>query len=444
MGKYFGTDGFRGEAGVTLTADHAYRIGRFLGWYYAGEGGARAVIGRDTRRSCDMLEAALVAGLTASGADAHLLGVITTPGVSFVTASEGFDCGVMLSASHNPYGDNGIKLVGKRGEKIDDATVAAVERYLDEGAAELPFAVGERIGRVIDHTAGQERYAKRLIALSPCGFGGLRIGLDCANGCACEIAPAVFGALGAQVLAIHKSPNGVNINRNCGSLHTEALVELVRREGLDMGFAFDGDADRCIAVDERGEVVDGDRILYVLAQYLRRQGALTADTVVTTVMSNLGLGRALARAGLRAVQTAVGDRFVYEEMRKNGYSLGGEQSGHVILSRYAATGDGILTAVTVTAAVLAEGRPLSALAGAVQSFPQITESLRVADKHAAVTDAGVQAAVAAARERLGTEGRVLVRESGTEPVVRVMVEAESEALCRACVREIAAAILALG
>ncbi|MBP3397286.1 MAG: phosphoglucosamine mutase [Clostridia bacterium] len=449
MGKYFGTDGFRGEAGVTLTSEHAYKIGRFLGWYYGKEDGhrVRAVIGKDTRRSSYMFEYAIVAGLTASGADVYMLHVTTTPSVSFAVAGDDFDCGIMISASHNPYTDNGIKLVNKRGEKIDDATITEIELYLDGDLAalgiageDLPLATGADIGQIVDYAAGRNRYIGYLISLSQYSFRAFRVGLDCANGSSWMIAKSVFEALGAKTYVINAEPNGLNINREAGSTHIEVLAEYVKREGLDIGFAFDGDADRCIAVDERGEVVNGDHIMYVLAQHLRGKGALVGNTVVTTIMSNLGLYRALDAAGIRYEQTTVGDRFVYENMQQNGYCLGGEQSGHVILSKYATTGDGILTAIKVMEAVISSKQPLSKLAEAVKMFPQITRNVRVDNKAAVRENASVQAAIAAVSARLNGEGRILLRESGTEPVVRVMVEAATEALCSAYADEVVAVI----
>ena len=449
MGKYFGTDGFRGEAGVTLTSEHAYKIGRFLGWYYGKEDGhrVRAVIGKDTRRSSYMFEYAIVAGLTASGADVYMLHVTTTPSVSFAVAGDDFDCGIMISASHNPYTDNGIKLVNKRGEKIDDDTITEIELYLDGDLAalgiageDLPLATGADIGQIVDYAAGRNRYIGYLISLSQYSFRAFRVGLDCANGSSWMIAKSVFEALGAKTYVINAEPNGLNINREAGSTHIEVLAEYVKREGLDIGFAFDGDADRCIAVDERGEVVNGDHIMYVLAQHLRGKGALVGNTVVTTIMSNLGLYRALDAAGIRYEQTTVGDRFVYENMQQNGYCLGGEQSGHVILSKYATTGDGILTAIKVMEAVISSKQPLSKLAEAVKMFPQITRNVRVDNKAAVRENASVQAAIAAVSARLNGEGRILLRESGTEPVVRVMVEAATEALCSAYADEVVAVI----
>jgi len=453
MGKYFGTDGFRGEAGVTLTSEHAYKIGRFLGWYYARQDGhkVRAVIGKDTRRSSYMFEYAIVAGLTASGADAYMLHVTTTPSVSYAVVGDDFDCGIMISASHNPYTDNGIKLVNRRGEKIDDSTIAEIELYLDgnlealgiEGG-DIPFATGADLGQIVDYAAGRNRYIGYLISLSLHSYKNFRIGLDCANGSAWMIAKSVFDALGAKTYTINASPDGLNINSNAGSTHIEVLAEYVRENGLDIGFAFDGDADRCIAVDEKGNVVNGDHILYVLAQHLRKRGQLTDNTVVTTIISNLGLYRALDAAGIRYEQTTVGDRYVYENMQQNGYSLGGEQSGHIILSKYATTGDGILTAIKVMEAVIDSKLPLSKLAEPVKMLPQVMKNVRVEDKKAVRENKAVLAAMNAVRERLGDTGRILLRESGTEPVVRVMAEASADAICRECVDEVVSVILSEG
>ena len=459
MGKYFGTDGFRGEANVTLNAAHAFRIGRFLGWYYSnGRAGgtgsrrrARVVIGKDTRRSSYMFEYALVAGLTASGADAYMLHVTTTPSVSFVTAREDFDCGVMISASHNPFTDNGIKLVNRRGEKMDDATTELIEAYLDGGAAalgldteDLPMATGAEIGRIEDYVSGRNRYVGYLISLAAHSYKGFRVGLDCANGASWMIAKAVFDALGAKTYVIGAEPNGVNINVNTGSTHIDTLRRLVMNEGLDVGFAFDGDADRCIAVNERGEEVNGDHILFVLGRALQEQGMLSGDTVVTTVMSNMGLYRALEEAGMRYEQTAVGDRFVYENMVQNDYALGGEQSGHIILRKYATTGDGILTAIMLMEQIVESKQPLSALAAPVTMYPQVSRSVRVPDKDAAVNHPAVREAVDDVSRRLGDGGRILLRKSGTEPVVRVMVESESEEICCTCVEEVVDAMRGAG
>jgi phosphoglucosamine mutase len=448
MGKYFGTDGFRGEAGVTLTSEQAYAIGRFLGWHYRkkGTGRVKVVIGKDTRRSSYMVEYAVVAGLTASGADAYMLHVTTTPGVCYVVSREDFDCGIMISASHNPYFDNGIKLINGRGEKMEDALLELVERYLDgerEGLGidgEISGVAGEELGRIVDYAAGRNRYIGYLISLSSHSFRPFRVGLDCANGSAWMIARSVFEALGAKVYAINADPDGLNINRNAGSTHIERLVEHVLENKLDVGFAFDGDADRCIAVDELGNVVNGDHILYILARQLKREGALFNNTVVTTVMSNLGLYRALEQDGISYVQTKVGDRFVYENMSQTGNCIGGEQSGHVILGKYATTGDGILTAIKVMDAVVGEKLPLSKLAEPVVMYPQVSESIRVKNKDAALKDSEVKQALRRAEERLGDGGRILLRASGTEPVIRVMAEAEREADCRRAVESIKQAI----
>lgn len=449
MGKYFGTDGFRGEAGVTLTSEHAYRIGRFLGWYYAKEKKrkVRAVIGKDTRRSSYTFEYSIAAGLTASGADAYMLHVTTTPSVSYAVAGDDFDFGIMISASHNPYYDNGIKLVNGKGEKIDDATTHQIELYLDGKweelgipSSDIPFATGADLGEIVDFAAGRNRYIGYLISLSGYSFKKFRIGLDCANGAAWMIAKSVFDALGAKTYAIHAEPNGLNINDRAGSTHIEALQRYVKENHLDIGFAFDGDADRCIAVDERGEVVNGDHILYLLAKELKKKGQLVNNTVVTTVMSNMGLYRALEEAGMDYVQTTVGDRFVYENMLATGNCIGGEQSGHIIMSKYATTGDGILTAIKVMEAVVSNKLPLSKLAEPVVMFPQVLKNLRVADKAAVRESTAVQSAVARAKEQLRDRGRVLLRESGTEPVIRVMCEAPTKEECEAFVDEILAVI----
>lgn len=430
MGKYFGTDGFRGEANVELTADHAYKIGRFLGWHYGRQnpGNARIVIGKDTRRSSYMLEYALAAGITASGADAYLLHVTTTPSVSFVTRTESFDCGVMISASHNPYYDNGIKLLNGNGEKMEQSTLDLVEEYLDSGR-ELPFATGEKVGRTVDHVAGRNRYVGYLISLGRFSFKGLRIGLDCANGAAWNIARTVFEALGAKTYLLGADPDGVNINAGVGSTHIEKLQKLVTEKELDVGFAYDGDADRCLCVDEKANVVTGDHILYILGKYMAKKGMLDGDTVVTTVMSNFGLYKALDQAGIGYAKTAVGDKYVYEYMQKNGCSLGGEQSGHIIISKYANTGDGILTSLKIMEVMLAKKQTLSELCDGLTVYPQKLQNVRVQDKKAAQADPRVQQAVEQVAEALGERGRILVRESGTEPVIRVMVEAPTQKEC---------------
>ena len=449
MGKYFGTDGFRGEAGVTLTSEHAYKIGRFLGWYYA-EGGkkkVRAVVGKDTRRSSYMFEYAIVAGLTASGADTYMLHVTTTPSVSYAVVGDDFDCGIMISASHNPYTDNGIKLVNRKGEKIDDKTIEQIELYLDgdlkalgiEGE-DIPFAKGAELGQIVDYAAGRNRYIGYLISLSRYSFRGYRIGLDCANGSAWMIAKSVFDALGAKTYTIGTEPDGLNINRNVGSTHVEVLADFVKEKELDIGFAFDGDADRCIAVDENGEIVNGDHILYILGTLMKSKGDLVGNTVVTTVMSNLGLYRALDEAGISYEQTTVGDRYVYENMQENGYCIGGEQSGHIILSKYATTGDGILTAIKLMEAVKAAKQPLSKLAEPVKMLPQVTKNIRVSDKAAVRSNKAVADAVTSVKERLGKDGRILLRESGTEPLIRIMVEAPTKELCESYTEEVAAVL----
>ena len=438
MGNYFGTDGFRGKAGERLTAEHAYKIGRFLGWYYAGEGErrVRAVIGKDTRRSSYSLEYAIAAGLTASGADAYMLHVTTTPCVSFAAAGENFDVGIMISASHNPYTDNGIKLVNSNGEKMDDATTEKIERYLDGEweflgipATDIPFATGDEIGEIVDYSAGRNRYIGYLISLSRHSFKGFRVGLDCANGSAWMIAKSVFEALGAKCHVIHAAPDGVNINRDCGSTHIESLCRCVREHQLDVGFAFDGDADRCIAVDETGREVNGDHILYVLALSLRREGNLVNNKVVTTVMSNLGLYRALKAEGIDYEQTAVGDRYLYENMQRTGNCIGGEQSGHIILSKYATSGDGILTAIKLMEEMIDSKTPLSKLSSSVQMLPQVTKNLRVADRSAVMEDAVIAEEIKTMEHSLNGSGRILLRKSGTEPLIRVMVEASTPALC---------------
>ena len=431
MPKYFGTDGFRGKAGEDLRADHAYKIGRFLGWYYAQNGHkARVVIGKDTRLSSYSLEYAVAAGLTASGADAYMLHVIPTPGVSFAVRQGGFDGGIMISASHNHFADNGIKLLDAGGEKTDDATLLQVEKYLDGEIPELPFATGEKIGRIVDYAAGRNRYTAYLLSLATKSFKPLKIGLDCANGAAWMIAPAVFGALGARVYVMGDAPCGTNVNDGCGSTHIERLCDFVRDNGLDVGFAFDGDADRCLAVDERGEVVNGDHILYIFAKALREQGALAHNTAVATVMSNLGLFRALEAAGIDCEITPVGDRFIWESMAAHGYSVGAEQSGHVILSKYATTGDGILSAIMLTEAMLDKKCTLSYLAQDVKMLPQLTRNLRVASKAKVMQNADVQALVQSLSEHELASGRILLRQSGTEPVVRVMVEADTKQDCQ--------------
>ena len=429
IGKYFGTDGFRGEANVVLTVEHAFKVGRYLGWYFGQEHKARIVIGKDTRRSSYMFEYALAAGLTASGADAYLLHVTTTPSVSYVVRTEDFDCGLMISASHNPYYEYGIKAINSAGHKMEAEVEEKIEAYIDGKIGEVPLATKENIGRTVDYAAGRNRYIGHLISLATRSFKDMRVGLDCANGSASSIAKSVFDALGAKTYVINNEPNGVNINTNCGSTHIEVLQEYVKEKHLDVGFAYDGDADRCIAVDENGNVVDGDRIIYVCGKYLMEQGKLKDNTVVTTIMSNLGLYKACDKIGMKYEQTAVGDKYVYENMLKNGYVLGGEQSGHIIFSKHARTGDGILTSLMVMEAIIEKKHTLGTLADEVKIFPQLLKNVRVKDKKTALDNATVQAAVEKTAEELGTDGRILVRESGTEPVIRVMVEAASDEIC---------------
>lgn len=448
MGKYFGTDGFRGEANKTLTAEHAYKIGRFLGWYYGrnkeeGET-CKIVIGKDTRLSSYMFEYALVSGLTASGAEAYLLHVTTTPSVSYVARTEDFDCGIMISASHNPYYDNGIKLINSNGEKMDEETILKIEAYIDGLSGEIPFAVRDQIGRTVDYAMGRNRYIGYLISLATRSYKNKRVGLDCANGSSWMIAKSVFDSLGAKTYVINNEPDGTNINTNCGSTHIEGLQKLVKEKGLDVGFAFDGDADRCLCVDENGNVINGDMIIYIYGCYLKERGKLAGNKVVTTVMSNFGLYKALDDAGIEYEKTAVGDKYVYENMSANGYRVGGEQSGHIIFRKYATTGDGILTAIKMMEVMLEKKKTLAELAAPVPVYPQVLKNIRVTDKAAAQNDPDVQAAVKAVGEKLGSDGRILVRESGTEPLVRVMVEAGEEALCEKYVDEVIDVIVKKG
>ncbi len=441
MGKYFGTDGFRGEANVTLTVEHAYKVGRFLGWYYGKdkEERCRVVIGKDTRRSSYMFEYALVSGLTASGADVYLLHVTTTPSVSYVARTEDFDCGIMISASHNPYYDNGIKLINSKGEKMDEETIRKIEDYIDD-KLEIPYAVRDHIGCTVDYAAGRNRYIGYLISLATRSYKNMRVGLDCANGSAWMIAKSVFDALGAKTYVINAEPDGLNINTNAGSTHIHVLQEYVKEKQLDVGFAFDGDADRCIAVDDTGAVIDGDLILYVCGTYMKEIGTLHNNTIVTTVMSNFGLYKALDKAGIAYEKTAVGDKYVYENMVKNGHRIGGEQSGHIIFSKYANTGDGILTAIKIMEVILEKKMPLSRLASPVKIYPQVLKNVRVQSKPEAQNDPDVQAAVQSVADSLGDTGRILVRESGTEPLIRVMVEAETMEECENYVDSVIAVI----
>ena len=451
MGRYFGTDGFRGKANEELTAQHAYEIGRFLGWYYGLNERARIVVGKDTRRSSYMLEYAISAGITASGADVYLLHVTTTPSVSYVARTDGFDCGVMISASHNPFYDNGIKLMNREGEKMDEATISLVEDYLDghlevDGVRwpELPLAAGAEIGSVVDHSAGRNRYMGYLISLGMYSFKGKKVALDCANGSAWSIAPHIFEALGAEVAVINNRPNGLNINDNAGSTHIGGLQKFVVENSMDVGFAYDGDADRCLAVDETGALVDGDKIMYLYSCYMKEREKLKNNTVVTTVMSNFGLYKALDQVGIGYAKTAVGDKYVYEHMVQHGDRIGGEQSGHIIFSRYARTGDGILTSLKVMEVMLAKKERLSKLVEPVTIYPQVLINVRVRDKRTAQEDPAVQAAVESVAQALGDNGRILVRESGTEPLVRVMVEAESEQRCQELAEQVAAVIRSQG
>ena len=439
MGKYFGTDGFRGEANVTLTVDHAFKVGRFLGWYYGKNhenGKAKIVIGKDTRRSSYMFEYSLVAGLRASGADAYLLHVTTTPSVSYVATTADFDCGIMISASHNPFYDNGIKLINAAGEKMKEDVIAEIEKYLDGELGEIPYATRENIGCTVDYTAGRNRYMGYLMSLAIYSFKGIRVGLDASNGSAWTLAKAVFDALGAKTYVINAAPDGTNINANCGSTHIEGLQDLVRREHLDVGFAFDGDADRCLCVDEKGEVITGDHILYIYGCYMKDRDKLVGNKVVTTVMSNFGLYKAFDAVGIEYEKTKVGDKYVYECMSENGYRIGGEQSGHIIFSKYATTGDGIITALKMMEVMLAKKKTLSELAAPLVIYPQVLKNIRVTDKTQAQDDADVKAAVEAVANALGADGRILVRESGTEPVVRVMVEAGSTEECEKYVDQV--------
>ena len=458
MGKYFGTDGFRGEANETLTADHAYQVGRFLGWYFgemkrrAGDERApRIVIGKDTRRSSYMFEYSLVSGLVASGADAYLLHVTTTPSVAYIARVDGFECGIMISASHNPYYDNGIKLINGQGEKMEELVIALVEDYLDGNLVlfgkkwdQVPFAKRDKIGRTVDYVSGRNRYIGYLISLGLYSFKGVKVGLDCANGSAWNIAKSVFDALGAKTYVINAEPNGTNINLNAGSTHIEGLQKFVVENGLDVGFAYDGDADRCLCVDEKGQVISGDHILYVYGRYMKDRGKLTNNTVVTTVMSNFGLYKAFDELGIDYAKTAVGDKYVYEYMMTNGCRLGGEQSGHIIFSKYASTGDGILTSLKMMEVMMARKQPMSELTRDLKIYPQVLKNVRVRDKAAAQADEAVREAVQQVADALGDTGRILVRESGTEPLIRVMVEAESEEQCHAYVDQVVDVIRARG
>jgi len=439
MGKYFGTDGFRGEANVDLTVEHAYKVGRFLGWYYgqkAGDHRCRVVIGKDTRRSSYMFEYSLVSGLTASGADVYLLHVTTTPSVSYVVRTEGFECGIMISASHNPYYDNGIKVINERGEKLEEEVIEKIESYLDGEIGEIPFAKRDHIGCTVDFSAGRNRYIGYLISIATRSFKNMRVGLDCANGSSFSIAKNVFDALGAETYVLSNQPDGLNINTNCGSTHIGRLMQFVKEKRLDVGFAYDGDADRCLAVDEKGELVDGDKIMYICGKYMKEQGTLVNNTIVTTIMSNFGLYKALEREGIAYEKTAVGDKYVYENMAQNGHCLGGEQSGHIIFSKNATTGDGILTSLKVMEVILEKKQTLGKLASEIEIYPQVLKNVKVKSKAEAQEDKDVQAEVQKVADALGDTGRILLRQSGTEPVIRVMVEAETDAVCEKYVDQV--------
>jgi len=445
VGKYFGTDGFRGEANKDLTFEHAVKIGRFLGWYYGANQGKKAkiVIGKDTRRSSYMFEYALCTGLMASGADAYIMHVTTTPSVAYITRVDDFDCGIMISASHNPYYDNGIKLLNGNGEKMDEETILKVEDYID-GKIDIPVAERNDIGRTVDYVAGRNRYIGYLISMSKYSFKNKKVGLDLANGASWQVAKGVFEALGAKVYVMNDAPDGYNINTDCGSTHIEHLQKFVVDNQLDVGFAYDGDADRCLCVDEKGNVITGDHILYIYGLYMKERGKLLNNKVVTTIMSNFGLYKALDKVGIEYEKTAVGDKYVYENMVTYGHRIGGEQSGHIIFSKYATTGDGILTSLKMMEVMLAKNQPMSELAAPVVFYPQVLKNVRVTSKPAAQNDPDVQAAVKKVADELGDSGRILVRESGTEPVIRVMVEAESNEVCQKYVDSVIDVIRAKG
>lgn len=429
MGRYFGTDGFRGEANVTLTVEHAYKVGRFLGSHYSKDHRARIAIGKDTRRSSYMFEYSLVAGLTASGADVYLLHVTPTPSISYIVRSEEFDCGIMITASHNPYYDNGIKVINGNGYKLEAEIEDMMEDYIDGKSEELPFATRENIGRTTDYAMGRHRYIASLISVATRSFKGMRIGLDLANGASTTVAKGVFDALGAKTYVINAEPDGTNINRGCGSTHIEKLQEYVVEQGLDVGFAYDGDADRCLAIDDKGRLIDGDIIMYLCACYMKKRGELNNNTVVATIMSNLGLFKALDKAGINYEKTAVGDKYVFENMMANNHSIGGEQSGHIIFSKHATTGDGVLTSLKLMEVMLESKEKLSKLAEPIVILPQVLKNVRVTSKPGARADEDVQAAVEKVSKELGDDGRILLRESGTEPVIRVMVEAADIDTC---------------
>ncbi|MBB2181609.1 phosphoglucosamine mutase [Lachnospiraceae bacterium MD1] len=436
MGKYFGTDGFRGEANVNLTVMHAYKVGRFLGYYYGKDHKANIVIGKDTRRSSYMFEYALVAGLTASGADVYLLHVTTTPSVSYVVRTEGFDCGIMISASHNPYYDNGIKVINGSGYKLEAEVEDLIEAYIDSEEDTIPLATKEKIGRTVDYAIGRNRYIGYLISLATRSFKDKKVGLDLANGSATTVAKGVFDALGAKTFVINSEPDGTNINQDCGSTHIEVLQKYVVDNNLDVGFAYDGDADRCLAVDEKGNIIDGDIILYICGVYAKSHNDLANNTIVTTVMSNLGLYKALDSKGIHYEKTAVGDKYVFENMMTNGHSIGGEQSGHIIFSKHATTGDGVLTSLKIMEVMLESKAKLSELHKELIVYPQLLKNVKVHDKKAVKQDAQVNEVISQVEKELGEEGRILVRESGTEPLIRVMVEAKSEELCKEYVERV--------
>ncbi len=444
MGKYFGTDGFRGEANVNLTVEHAFKIGRYLGWHYGKEHKCKVVIGKDTRRSSYMFEYALAAGLTASGADAYLLHVTTTPSVSYIARTDDFDCGIMISASHNPYYDNGIKLINSRGEKMAESIILDIEKYLDGETDELPYVKDAHIGRTVDYAQGRNRYIGYLISLVTNSYKGIKVGLDCSNGSTWMLAKSIFDTLGAKTYVIGNEPDGLNINLNCGSTHIENLQKLVIENNLDIGFAFDGDADRCLAVSEKGEVLTGDHIIYMYAKYMKKRDKLLKNTVVTTIMSNFGLYKALDEAGISYVKTDVGDKYVYEAIRKEGYCLGGEQSGHIIFSKYASTGDGLITAIKVMEAYIESKLPASKLSAGLTFYPQVTKNVKVADKDIVLNDKDIENAINKVKDELGDNGRILLRKSGTEPVIRVMAEAQTEEICNKFVDEIVDLIIKKG
>lgn len=447
MGKYFGTDGFRGEANVDLTVEHAYKVGRYLGYYYGKQhedGKAHVVIGKDTRLSSYMFEYSLVAGLTASGADVYLMHVTPTPSVSYIVRTGDFDCGIMISASHNPYYDNGIKVINGQGYKLEAAIENEIEQYIDGELGEIPFAKKDSIGKTTDYTMGRNRYIGYLLTIPTRPFKGMRIGLDCANGASYLVAKSVYDALGAKTYVINNEPNGTNINTDCGSTHIDKLQAFVKEKGLDVGFAFDGDADRCLAVDDKGEIVDGDKILYVCGRYMKDKGELNNNTIVTTIMSNLGLYKALDKKGIKYEKTAVGDKYVFENMMEHGHSIGGEQSGHIIFSKYATTGDGVLTSLMIMETILGRKVKLSELFNSLTIYPQLLVNVKVSSKDAVMNDADVVKLNDEIAAELGDDGRLLLRQSGTEPVIRVMVEAATDELCEKYVYKMVDLIKAKG